>query len=1086
MKSAYSRTHLGLRGCGFLLGLLPASVALAQVSTSVLVGNVVDASTRTPVADVVVTATSPSLQGEQVVVTDGTGLYRVPQLPSGVYTLRFEKESYRPFSRSGIEVAADQTLRLNVELLPETAGSETVTVIGTPPIIDIGSSATGTTVNQEFMRNLPVARPGGLGGANRSFDSLATTAPQANADFYGVGINGATSPENLFLIDGISVNNPGFGTLGTPLTAEFMGEIDIVTGGYMPEYGRNSGGVISAVTKSGGNEFHGSVFGTFTPGSLTGTPGTVGGATSTVQGKREVGNFGDIGATLGGYLIKDRLWFFAGFQWSAQRYIYSRSFNRLINGQTEAIPNSTQRWNGDERSINYIGKLTYLISSDHRVSLTVTGTPTTGGGEGGVPLRNQSSNRVPFGPTLLTLGTSNSRYAGSRSKFDSLDLAGELNSAFLDKRLLLDVRLGAHFQRDSSLPRDGSGLDNIDKPSVLAGVPLVRSPGGVPTPIYELDASVPSSVRTKCSELGASCNVVRFFTGGPGKIETLDFDSYQARAVLTYLVNAAGHHVLKAGFDGQINKYNHDESFSGGALYVDGQDYGAPAGTVVDFVHFGHLSGTDVIVDTPRVQTNTKSTILGGFIQDSWSVLDKVTLNLGLRFDTLAMQGQDGKTRISLGDQLSPRVGLVWDPTQQGRSKLFVNYGRYYEYIPLDIADRSLSSSQASITGLHQCDPLQVGRQGCDANTRTDGQYFINGVTQAPNRKWAAGAGPYASYVDPHLKSPANDEIVAGAEYEVLPSARAGLTYTYRNLIRTVEDMSNNDGQTLFIGNPGEGIGDTFPRAERKYQAVTVLFTKSFSDLWLAQASYTWAQLRGNYEGLFSTQGFDSLGVPQLDPNINGTFDLRTLMPNQTGPLPSDITHNIKLYLAKEFAIAPVLSTTLGGSFTANSGPPINALGAHPIYGAGQAYILERGGAGRLPWVTSFDAKIGLNYRLGKDSVFTAAVEGFNLFNSQRPVTVDENYTAGTVTPILGAKQGSVPTEFGGICANASAASCASGNGSLPQPRVNPNLPTGGAIRVGLPNPNGAVSSQVVSLTWGTPTNYQPVRQFRFSLRVTF
>ena len=202
-----------------LLGLLPAGVALAQTSTSVLVGNVVDASTGTPLADVVVNATSPSLQGEQVVVTDVTGLYRVPQLPSGIYTLRFEKVSYRPFSRSGIEVTADRTLRLNIELLPETAGTETVTVIGTPPTIDIGSSATGTTVNQEFMRNLAVARPGGLGGANRSFDSLATTAPQANADFYGVGINGASSPENLFLIDGVAVNNPGFGTLGTPLTA---------------------------------------------------------------------------------------------------------------------------------------------------------------------------------------------------------------------------------------------------------------------------------------------------------------------------------------------------------------------------------------------------------------------------------------------------------------------------------------------------------------------------------------------------------------------------------------------------------------------------------------------------------------------------------------------------------------------------------------------------------------------------------------------------------------------------------------------------------------------------------------------------
>jgi outer membrane receptor protein involved in Fe transport len=1077
--------RLRIRGCGLLLGLLPASAALAQISTSVLVGNVVDASTRAPVADVVVTATSPSLQGEQVVVTDVTGLYRVPQLPSGAYTLRFEKESYRPFSRSGIEVAADQTLRLNVELLPETAGTETVTVIGTPPIIDIGSTATGTTVNQEFMQNLAVARPGGLGGANRSFDSLATTAPQANPDFYGVGINGATSPENLFLIDGISVNNPGFGTLGTPLTAEFMDEINIITGGYMPEYGRTSGGVISAATKSGGNEFHGSVFGTFTPGSLSGAPGTVaGGATPTVQGKREVGNLGDIGATLGGYLVKDRLWFFVGVQWSAQRYIYSRSFNRSVNGQTQAIPNSTQRRNGDERSINYIGKLTYLISSDHRVSLTVVGTPTTGGGEGGVVFRGRSSNRGPFAPTLLTFSTFNARY--TRTKFDALDVAAELRSSFLDKRLLLDVRFGLHLQRDSLLPGDGSGLDDIENRNVLAGVPFVSSPALVPTPVYELDASVPSSVRRACTEQGASCNVQGFGTGGPGPIGTLDFTSYQARGVLTYLVNAAGHHVLKAGFDAQINKYDRDQSLTGGASYADGQDLGAPAGTVYDTGHFGYLANTDVIVERLRVQTNTQSTILGGFIQDSWSVLDKVTLNLGLRYDALTMQGHDGKTRLSLQDQLSPRIGLVWDPTQQGWSKVFVNYGRYFEYIPLDIADRSLSSSQSGIQGLHLCDPLQVGRTGCNGNTRTDGQSFLNGVTQAPNRKWGANGAPYASYVDPNLKSPANDEIVAGAEYEVLPSARAGLTYTYRNLVRTVEDMSNNDAQTYFIGNPGEGIGDTFPKAKRTYHAVTALFSKSFSDLWLAQASYTWAELRGNYEGLFGTQSFGLLGVPQLDPNINGTFDLRTLMLNQTGPLPSDITHNIKLYLAKEFAITPVFSVTLGGSFNANSGPPINALGRHPIYGGGQVFILERGSAGRLPWVTALDAKLSLNYRVGKGTVITAAVEGFNLLHSQRPVTVNEIYTVATVTPILGAKQGSVPTEFGGVCADATAASCASGNGSLPRPRVDPNSSSGGAIRVGLPNQNGALSSRVASLTWGTPTNYQPVRQFRFSLRVTF
>jgi outer membrane receptor protein involved in Fe transport len=157
---------------------------------------------------------------------------------------------------------------------------------------------------------------------------------------------------------------------------------------------------------------------------------------------------------------------------------------------------------------------------------------------------------------------------------------------------------------------------------------------------------------------------------------------------LTYLLNGLGHHVLKAGFDGQINKYFHDESYTGGSVYRDGQDLGGPPGSVYDYRRFGTIVDTDAISDKPRVQTSTKSTIIGGFVQDSWSILDKVTLNVGLRYDALTMEGQDGKTRIALKDQWSPRVGVVWDPTQQGRSKIFANYGRYYEYIPLDISDR--------------------------------------------------------------------------------------------------------------------------------------------------------------------------------------------------------------------------------------------------------------------------------------------------------------------------------------------------------------------------------------------------------------
>ena len=179
MKRAKLGTTGRLRTCALVLALVPA-VALAQASTSVLTGNVVDTSTKAPVADVVVTATSPSLQGEQVVVTDGTGLYRVPQLPPAtipcVSRRRPSGPSVAPASTSPRTERSASTSSCS----PRRPASETVTVIGAPPTIDIGSSATGTTMNQDFVRNLAVARPGGLGGANRSFDSLATTAPQAS------------------------------------------------------------------------------------------------------------------------------------------------------------------------------------------------------------------------------------------------------------------------------------------------------------------------------------------------------------------------------------------------------------------------------------------------------------------------------------------------------------------------------------------------------------------------------------------------------------------------------------------------------------------------------------------------------------------------------------------------------------------------------------------------------------------------------------------------------------------------------------------------------------------------------------------
>ncbi|MCE9668369.1 carboxypeptidase-like regulatory domain-containing protein [Myxococcus stipitatus] len=136
-----------------------AASATAQTNTRTenepgnIIGLVIDADSRQPVADVVITATSPELQGEQVVVTTTEGTYRLSQLPPGVYTLRFEKEQYLPYERSEVMLRPGRTLRVDVEPLPAQRPDYGC---GCGCIIDVSSSSTGLTVDQEFIRRIAI------------------------------------------------------------------------------------------------------------------------------------------------------------------------------------------------------------------------------------------------------------------------------------------------------------------------------------------------------------------------------------------------------------------------------------------------------------------------------------------------------------------------------------------------------------------------------------------------------------------------------------------------------------------------------------------------------------------------------------------------------------------------------------------------------------------------------------------------------------------------------------------------------------------------------------------------------------------
>ncbi len=165
--SGWAQCVLGLVALVSLLSYAQVARGQSSGGSGVLTGVVVDAR-RTRSSASVVTATSPASQGEQIVVTDSTGFYRIPSLPSGVYTLRLEKDGYRPYEREGIALRSESTLRVNAELLPNTLKSEEVVVVAKAPTVDVGSSTVGANITQDFTRRVPTAAPGGKGSSTRS------------------------------------------------------------------------------------------------------------------------------------------------------------------------------------------------------------------------------------------------------------------------------------------------------------------------------------------------------------------------------------------------------------------------------------------------------------------------------------------------------------------------------------------------------------------------------------------------------------------------------------------------------------------------------------------------------------------------------------------------------------------------------------------------------------------------------------------------------------------------------------------------------------------------------------------------------
>jgi carboxypeptidase family protein/TonB-dependent receptor-like protein len=1041
------RTHrraLGAAGAALAIALA-GSTARAQ-GTAVLTGTIRDTASTAPVPGAVVTVTSPSLQGEQTVVTDASGHYRLAGLPPGTYLIRIDKEAYRPFVRPQVTLRIDTTIRYDGQLLPETLRSDDIVVVDPAPGIDVGSSGTGVHVGADFLGRIPLGPPGSKGAVTRSFESLADVAPGGGMDRYGAAIGGATSPENHYLIDGLSVNDPGFGVLGTPLSTAFIKEVNVLTGGYLPEYGRATGGHFDVVTKSGSNEVHGSIFAAYSPGIFEGPRRPVVLTGNAITTRNALSSAFDFGAEVGGPIVRDKLWFYVGVSPSFARYRLDRGISqvRLLGGQPvmdngvpvmDPVADTGQIFYATQRSVQAIAKLTWRPSENNTLSLSVFGTPTFSGGDGTLGFTGRDGALEI--DNSVNSGVLNGSFTALAHRYVSLpiDTVLKWSTASSSRRVLLDTTVGWHHQEEAIRASDGSRIASGEGLSNVAQVFWQRTDPG-PHSINDVEAS-PATKGCDDITLVATtrCPVSTYWSGGPGYLAETSLDRWEGKSVLTLLFEAAGHHVVKLGADAERLSYRSQRGYSGTTVYAEGSD----GQQFIDFRRYGSLSADGRPTTLDAFEATSRSTSIGGFLQDSYAPVDNLTFNVGVRYDMQLLYGDRPAAALSLPNQWAPRVGVIYDPTGKGRSRIFASYARYYEGMPLDIIDRTFSG-ESQISSIHDaklCDPRQQtpDHGGCESDAS---RLPLGGP---PNPLWTPFGSGHAA-VDPDLAAESSDEVVVGAEYEIFPAARLGLTYTKRWQNRIIEDMSTDDAATFFVGNPGYGVAKDFPVARRDYDAVTLYFDRAFRRGLLAQASYTVSALRGNWAGLFRAE------TGQLDPNMSSDFDLVSLLPNRSGPLPGDHTHQIKLYAAKDFDVGQGSSLNLGIAWRSRSGEPTTFLGSHPIYGPGEVYILPRGSGERLPWVHTVDLRLGVRFALGRESSVLASVDVFNVFNFQAAVARDQRFTLDSVRPI-----------DGGTTADISRLQTSDGAPFDPHHK----------------NPS-----------FGDPIAYQPPRAFRFGITTTF
>jgi hypothetical protein len=769
--------------------------------------------------------------------------------------------------------------------------------------------------------------------------------------------------------------------------------VQIKSFGMDAEFGGATGGMVNAVTKTGDNMLHAQVFAYFDIDSLQAkdkVPPRID-TSLRIPLSFDSRNRYEIGFTVAGPIIKDRLFYFIGYnpirtsikrtQVDPDQPFYGRQVEQKTETET------------------YYGKLNWMITTTQSLEFSVFGDP----------------GKLPFGPNL------NNALYDPPDSWEEVEFGGrnwtlKYNGVFFND-FLVEARVS---QANNKFRRKlgAATQSHFQVLDVYTGFGYAPGPGFVDgtddrNRQYDLKLTKtfgPFELKAGYFKEDIEHKGGNIYQGPPGFLDphtTATGQPYSSGAQVRQR-----YYMIDPNLGTQV-----------------GNEFQTPLSNIAPYYRI-------VRARTSPPLLNTKAPWEGYFIQGKYSWNNRLFVKAGFRWEEENMQGAQETYKFKAADAMAPRLSITWDPEGDGRNKIYAFYGKYFEKVPLDLAVRSLSreigvsrSDFYTINSAYNSltDPIENGVSLRDV--RPSGAYGVAGST---NDLHFVGSAGFLTPVLPNTKLPYTTEYVLGWDMRPAEGLTISNRIIYRSVGRVLEDLGVDGGNNLpyFIGNPGENtdvitamaaaidptLGNSvtptasWPKPKRDYWAFEFEATKNAKN-WMAFFNLRLSRLEGNYEGLFRNDN------GQSDPNITSLFDFSLEYmkkyedPNNpdyhprgltgeeafaSGPLPNDRTVVANGGVTYQWDFGFSLTTLV----KFQTGTPLNKLyGLIDYDNNGELAAGGRGSMGRTPNTLNFDLSGQYVWKLANKHQISLRADIFNLWNVHKPVTYDQDYEAAVDAP---------------------------------------------------------------------------------------